>query len=740
MGTQEKYCVGDNKVMRLSWLVVAITLTAHAQSSTKITIVPKQNDSDTGVIDFREKYANGQNYVGWQAPANIASSFRLQLPSALPVNTGTCLTVSSAGIMSFAACSGSVVASDYDWTTTVNSVNAGTRTLTLSPCHINAADTTWAIRVNDATKSEVTFPTGVGTCTVGAATGTVQVVLVNSYTTPAVSSASSGLQEAFYSSDSGHVNVRVRKGTYYVYSDVLTGTRAVNVACDGLGATIMPMANNVKVFNSASATGIRVSGCNFNNATSKTGTVAIYSNTTTGGSYGAEISDNWFSNFDKAIHSAVTVGWVIQDNHFINTIAATAGVHFEGLYNGDAGTGLFTGNILSCSSTCTYGVLWNGPGALQVKQNNFNGYTTQVHAELKFGTASSSGSTVTWVSGNKFRSEWVGSSIIVNGLTAVILSVDNDQQITTSTAIGSSAAANYYVGPTSQAQIISNNFDSGVNTTSAITWAGPVIFQNAQIQNNFVSNWFATNGFYAFNINSSGLNFLNILGNNIQSPASTINVVGIRAEAANTVLIDGNQIVGSDTAISVGSGASTVTIGTNQCTLNDTACVTDNGPSTTLTVPWTKTTNGARINEFLGVNVAPDTSTELKIVGKDSTSNILIQDATLAGIAQFYMTSTFGVVGTQSNHDFLFQSNGSGRWRLEAGGAFRPEAHNTYSFGTTGNRPSTVFTVNLNASGTITAPSGNNGLTGTISVRRGDDAGACNLVVSGGLITSTTCP
>lgn len=569
--------------MRLSALAVSILLcsTLQAQSSSKVTIVPQQNDSATGVLDFREKYGNGTNYVGWRAPSSITSSFRLTLPSTLPINTGNCVTVSPAGVMSIAACGGTADATNYDWSTTIASVAAGTRTLTLTPCHLNASDTTWAIRVNDVSLSEVTFPTGVGTCTVGAASGTVQVILANSYTTPTVSSASSGLQEAAYSADSGQVAVRVRNGTYNVYSDVLTGARALTVTCDSLGATIIPKANNVKIFNSASATGIHVNGCNFSNADSKTGTVGIYSNNTSGGSYGGEIRNSWFTNFDKGIHSAITIGWIIENNHFINTIAGTAAVHYEGLYNGDAGTGHFTGNILSCSATCTYGILWNGPGAIQVKQNNFNGYTTQVHAELKFGTASSSGSTVTWVSGNKFRAEWVGLNIIVNGLSAVIQSVDTDTQITTSTAIGASAAANYYVGATSQAQIISNNFDSGPNTTSAITWTGPVLFQNAQIQQNFVSNWSAVNGFYAFNIDSSGLNFLNIAGNNIQSPTSTVNVVGIRVAAASTVLIEGNQIIGSDTGISVGAGASTVKIVGGQCSLNDTACVTNAGPSTT---------------------------------------------------------------------------------------------------------------------------------------------------------------
>lgn len=72
-------------------------------------------------------------------------------------------------------------------------------------------------------------------------------------------------------------------------------------------------------------------------------------------------------------------------------------------------------------------------------------------------------------------------------------------------------------------------------------------------------------------------------------------------------------------------------------------------------------------------------------------------------------------------------------------GSLIPSADNTYAVGNTSFRVSIVVTTNFNVSGAITAPSGNTGYSGTISVRRGDDSAACNLVVSGGLLTSTTC-
>lgn len=69
---------------------------------------------------------------------------------------------------------------------------------------------------------------------------------------------------------------------------------------------------------------------------------------------------------------------------------------------------------------------------------------------------------------------------------------------------------------------------------------------------------------------------------------------------------------------------------------------------------------------------------------------------------------------------------------------------NVYSSGGTNTFSITASSGNVLSNGTIDSVSGfkyngTAGLTQTISVRKGDDSAACNLVVSGGIITSTTC-
>lgn len=95
-----------------------------------------------------------------------------------------------------------------------------------------------------------------------------------------------------------------------------------------------------------------------------------------------------------------------------------------------------------------------------------------------------------------------------------------------------------------------------------------------------------------------------------------------------------------------------------------------------------------------------------------------------------------------------FYSNGTSSkyWSQIAGetiyvenGRIRPRTGSTGTVGISTARFATGYFVDLNLTGSITAPSGNTGYSGTISVRKGDDSAACNLVVSAGLITSTTC-
>ena len=478
-----------------------------------------------------------------------------------------------------------VSAPDYNWTRTPGgSVSVGANTVTLASCPLSVAgaNANHYVYLSGGTgTAESVLITG-GTCTSGAATGTITFTAANTHTGAwTVSSASGGLQEALYSvADGAKVAVVVPEGTYNVYSTVSGGTRPVTISCASLGAIFQAKSNSIKMLDSRAGTGPQVSTCTFRNDDSKTGVTAIYSNSAdgpaSGGAFAGRIENNWFVNFDKSVHSVTTNGWHILNNHFISLPGynATAGIHTEALNNGDQGMGLIAGNILSCSATCTYGLLWNGPGALQLKHNNFNGYTTQVHLQPAFGTASSSGSTVTWASGNKFRTNWVGQTIYLGSTGRIIASVDSDTQITTSTPIGTIGATDYYINTSSQVSIMSNNFDAGVNTVYGVRWTGSVSFQNAHIESNFFSNWFSVASHQAISTDTgTGLNFFGIRNNNIQS-AGGASVYGIRVRSGYGYSVQNNQIAGSGTGVSLETITQYPKVSGNQCILIGTTCLT----------------------------------------------------------------------------------------------------------------------------------------------------------------------
>lgn len=729
--------------MKLLSLIIASAV-LYGQAQTEIKIIPKQDDSATGIVKFQEKYANGSNYVGLRAPNSISSNVLWTLPSS-DGTSGQCLQTDGSGTMSWEPCGSERLVSDYDWSQTLGALSApGTVTVTFTSCPAAATDTQYVARIYESstpTTYSLHTQNGAGTCTRGGAGTLIFTSVSGTYTNAIITSASAGFQEAIFSvADGLHVRARAAIGSYSIYSPILTEDRAVLIECESLGAGLIPRVDNLKVIHTAAPTGIRVKNCLFTNAYAVANATAIYADNPDGANYGGLIEGNWFSSFDKSIHAVTISGWVISKNHFLNSTNATAAIHVENVTNGDQGVGLIHGNILTCGATCTYGLLWNGPGALQLKHNNFNGYTTQVHLQPKFGSASSSGSTVTWQSGNKFRSILAGRTIYLGSLSAVIASVNSATQITTATPLGTVSTTDYYVNATSQLQISSNNFDSGANTTKGIRWEGPVTFQNGQIENNFFSNWSGVTNFEAISIASAGANFLSIRGNNIQSPQATTGTYGIRLTGGSTVSVTDNQIVGSKTAISVESGASAVTLSGNSCRFNDTACVTSAVSDTVLhdqitvtfaqlsglsvanssrvycsdckqsTTACASSGSGAvatRINSTwqcqdqisgyqpwlvsgsdvyrssgnVAIGSTPTTST-LLVKGASGAPGLLeMKHGTATSSLQLYAESSYSVLGTYTATPLIFATDSAGRWRFTSAGILQPESTDTYDIG-----------------------------------------------------------
>jgi hypothetical protein len=742
-------------MFRILLALIALPLAGQMRQNS-IELIPRTDNSAAGYLDFKDLRPSAYRTRLYGA-TGLAGNLDFTLPAAQPTVNGQCIIGLTSGVWSWDTCGADRLVGDYDWSQTLGTLSApGTVTVTFtgSSCPAAATDTQYVARIY-----ELTTPTtyslhtqnGAGTCTRGGAGTLIFTSVSGSYTTAVITSASSGWQEAVFSvADGQHVRARAAIGSYHIYSSILTEDRAVLFECDSIGAGIMPRVDNLKVINSASPTGLRVKNCNFTNAYGVANATAIYANNPDGSNYGGLIEGNWFSSFEKSIHAATISGWVISKNHFLNSTSSTAAIHVENLTNGDQGVGLIHGNIFTCGATCTYGLLWNGPGALQLKANNFNGYTTQVHLQPKYGTASASGSTVTWQSGNKFRSILAGQTIYLGSTAAVIASVDSNTQITTASPIGTIATTDYYVNITSQLQISSNNFDSGVNTTKGIRWEGPVQFQNGQIEHNFFSNWSGVSNLEAISIASSGANFLSIRGNNIQSPQATTGTYGIRLSGGSTVSITDNQIIGSKTAIAVESGASAVTLTGNTFRYNDTAQVTsavsdtvlqdqitvtyadlagltvanssrvycsDCKQSTTACAgsgsgsvatrinstwqcqdqtsgyqPWTVSGSDVyRSGGNVAIGSSPNTSTLLVKGASGAQGSLELKHGTASSSLQLYAESSFSVLGTYTSSPLIFATDSAGRWRFDAAGMFRPESDDTYDIGLTGTRVRGVY-------------------------------------------------
>ena len=729
---------------KLLILCVLAAVAAFPQAQTPLTITQSAS-SATGELRMQERRTNGTNYVGIKAPQSVAANTVWTLPGADGTDN-QCLKTDGAGQWSWESCTPERLVSDYNWSQAPadDLSMAGAHTITLAPCPASVDGTASGFYVylsGGTGTAEVVLATG-GTGTGGDASCTIDVTTANTHTGAwTASSASTGLWEALHSvADGAKVAVIAPEGQYNIYATVNAETRPVTIACASLGAIFSAKSDDIKLLDSRSGTGPQVSNCTFRNDDSLTGVTAIYSNSadgpSSGGAFAGRIENNWFVNFDKAIHSVTTNGWHIVGNHIISSPGynATAAIHTESLTNGDQGTGLIAGNILTCSATCTYGLLWNGPGALQLKHNNFNGYTTQAHLQPAFGTASSSGSTVTWQSGNKFRTNWVGTTIYLGSTARTIASVDSDTQITTSTSIGTISTTDFYINQSSQVSIMSNNFDAGVNTQYGVRWTGAVTFQNAQIDGNFFSNWSAVNNHQAITIGSgTNLNFLGIRNNHIQSAGGTA-VYGIRVQSGYGYAVENNQIAGSTTGVSLETTTLYPKVSGNQCVLIGSACLASTDATAEImesqsvtyaelaalsaasgsrvycsncsavcatagsgaiasrvngswvcsdgtSSRWTLSGSNIYRASQVGIGAAPVSTAALSISGGSGANELYIADASGTTSVQLIAENGYGVAGTYTNHNFYLASDSNARWTVGSNGMFKPFITDTYDIG-----------------------------------------------------------
>lgn len=174
-------------------IAILWSLMAFPQAQTPLTVFPS-GGSAVGELRLSERRINGRNYVGIRAPQSATTDLMNDLPSAHPTSNGQCLTSTSAGVWSWVTCPTQIKINDYIWTRT-NGTDAsadlsatGVKAITLTPCPVgvDATDTkNWAYisgGTGTAEAAQYTTSGGAGTCTSGAATGTIKVTTANTHT------------------------------------------------------------------------------------------------------------------------------------------------------------------------------------------------------------------------------------------------------------------------------------------------------------------------------------------------------------------------------------------------------------------------------------------------------------------------------------------------------------------------------------------------------------------------------
>lgn len=194
----------------LSFLLLSATV--YAQSSTKVTIVPKQNDSDTGVIEFREKYSNGTNKVTLQAPGELPASYTVKYPRVAPA-ANQC-AVFNGTTFNYVQCNGDLNPADYNWSQAPGgTISVGANNKTLTPCPEGVAPLTshHAVRIANGvgTAETVLLANVIGSGSSCTITFTAAYTHSGAYT---ISSASDGLQEAINLAASGAKRVTIPLG------------------------------------------------------------------------------------------------------------------------------------------------------------------------------------------------------------------------------------------------------------------------------------------------------------------------------------------------------------------------------------------------------------------------------------------------------------------------------------------------------------------------------------------------
>ena len=361
--------------MRILLYIIAAGL-AFGQSQNELKIIPKQDDSATGLIKFQEKYGNGAHYIGLRGPASVAASETFTLPAA-DGTSNQCLSTDGAGQWGWRDCSGASTRyriSDYFWIQTPGgSISPGLTTVTLTPCPsgLDATDTKLYVYISGGTGTAEAAPLsvsgGAGTCSSGAASGTIKFTAANSHT-GAWTIQNAGFRETERIADHGDIllitNVDVYERTVIEKGLTLEGgggggVRSVITAHGDIVAIDVDLAAPVTMSNfSIMAASPQVSAG---------AAVRLGVDGSTNHNCGSKIDNLFIYQFYYGIHLKDGCKPVITRNEIADS--TKYGIYAQNIFNPDGGDGFIAHNTIGNTPAADAAIRYESGGGLKIIDN-----------------------------------------------------------------------------------------------------------------------------------------------------------------------------------------------------------------------------------------------------------------------------------------------------------------------------------------------------------------------------------
>ena len=641
-------------------LCVLAAVAAFPQAQTPLTITQSAG-SATGELRMQERRTNGQNYVGIKAPQSVTANTVWALPTADGIS-GQCLQTDGAGITSWAAC-GTRRISDYFWSQTPGGTLAmGVQTITLTPCPIgvDATDTKNYAYISGGTGTaeavQYTTSGGAGTCSSGAATGTIKVNVANSHS-GAWTIANAGFREAERASTHGDIllisNIDVYERTVI--------EKAITLECGGGGGAqcVVTAHGDIVVIDIDLAAPVTLQNFSIMAASPQVSAGAgVRLGVDASGNHncGSKLDSLFIYQFYYGIHLKDGCKPIITRNEIADSVKY--GIYAQNIFNPDGGDGFIAHNTIGNTPAADAAIRYESGGGLKIIDNKIlNNF--QWGVDLYPNSGASTGQL--YITSNSFdrmkaggirasgTDAWYGVNVIGN----IIIDAGEDGTFTCIEFANPGMVGGLFVGNMcqsgqyavkasqgTQVKVAANTFTGSkvISSTVAIDYDAPLATAHANIPT------LADNGsvMYCTDCKDTGASGGTGAAIYRVSGAWSTSPTGLMAISQGGNSFGTDMLIGTNDAedIQIRRGG-TLTMGVFS--------------------------SQVEIYGYLGLNT--------------SGVNMRVQPS----------GSGIGNLGTFSNHPLGVYTDSVERWRWNAAGMFVPSTHDTYDIGLTGTRVRGVY-------------------------------------------------